>query len=373
MSSLPIDPLPSGTPANGASSSDKSSSDTVPNGTNGHHAAGVPAGQTESGDAPSPFAGQWYVVAFSEALPAGGTLVKTIADQEIVLWRTPDDAGRVQAASAVCPHWGGPLGGGRVDQHGTLTCPWHGWQFRNGYCLDRPRLKLPRYLAHDDGILLWVRLPWDIEEITEPPLQARPAESVAFWFDITIDSDVYHVQENYLDFLHPAEYHTTVFNHCRYLGKDGDVNLVELGYKLPWGKSLLTRTRVWAPTPYQVRNEVYEGLGAGTIIESHITPLSGAHSIIHEIYHVPRRITPKQGWPLMRLFMRRSAKRIRAEDAVFSSRRYDLRRRGFVDGRGLPVNGRVAPYVDEWADSEEATQAAQKLGSLIGKKAPAHY
>lgn len=35
--------------------------------------------------APSPHAGQWYVAAFSEALKPGATLVKTIADQEIVL------------------------------------------------------------------------------------------------------------------------------------------------------------------------------------------------------------------------------------------------------------------------------------------------
>jgi nitrite reductase/ring-hydroxylating ferredoxin subunit len=324
-------------------------------------------------DGMSPHAGQWYVVAFSTALAPGQTLVKTIADQEIVLWRAPHDQGRVQAASAVCPHWGGPLGGGSVDDHGTLTCPWHGWQFRNGYCLERPRLKLPRYLAHDDGILLWVRLPWDLDDVTTPPLQARPADSLAFWFDIAIESDVYHVQENYLDFLHPAEYHDTVFNHCVYLGKDDEVNLVELGYKLPFGKTLLTQTRVWAPTAYQVRNEVYAGLGVGTVIESHITPIHAGQSIIHEIYHVPRTITPKRGWSLMRWLMQRSAKRIRVEDAVFSARRYRLRSLGFVDGRGLPVNGKVAPYLDEWQESDAASQTAEKLDALVGKRAPSHF
>jgi nitrite reductase/ring-hydroxylating ferredoxin subunit len=318
-------------------------------------------------------AGHWYVVAFSQALLPGKTLVKTIADQEVVLWRTSDDEGSVQAASAVCPHWGGPLGEGAVDHNGTLTCPWHGWQFRSGYCLDRPRLKLPRYLAHDDGILLWIRLPWDIEEITTPPLQSRPAGSVAFWFDIAIESDVYHVQENYLDFLHPAEYHTTVFNHCEYLGKEGEVNLVELGYKLPFGKSLMTRTRVWAPTPFQVRNEVYEGLGKGTVIESHISPLSAERSIIHEIYHVPAATTPGRGWPLMRYFMRRSARRIREEDSLFSARRFRLRQLGFVDGRGLPVQGKVAPYLDEWPGSTEAEQATARLEKLVGKIAPSTY
>lgn len=318
-------------------------------------------------------AGQWYVAAFSQALQAGKTLVKTIADQEIVFWRSDDDRRSVQAASAVCPHWGGPLGEGKVQPNGALTCPWHGWRFRDGHCLDRPRLKLARYLAHDDGILLWVRLPWDVAEVTTPPLQQRPADALAFWFDVHVHSDVYHVQENYLDFLHPAEYHTSVFNHCVHLGREGEINLVELGYKMPLGKSLITRTRVWAPTPYQVRNEVYEGLAVGLVIESHLTPIAADHTIIHEIYHVPKAVIPDKGWPFMRYFMRKSAKRIRSEDALFSARRYLLRKRGFVDGRGLPIAGRVAPYLGDWQETEEAERSAARVADLVGKKAPAHW
>ena len=322
-------------------------------------------------------AGQWYVAAFAETLKPGNTLLKTIADQEIVFWRSRDgdfaNGGAVQAASAVCPHWGGPLGEGRVGGDGRLTCPWHGWQFRDGACLDRPRLHLPRYLAHDDGLLLWVRLPHDVDDVTEPPLQARPADSRAFWFDILIESDVYHVQENYLDFLHPAEYHDTVFNHCEYLGKEGHVNLVELGYRLPFGCSLKTRTRIWPPSPFQIRNEVYEGLGTGTVIESHITPLASDRSLIHEIYHVPASAVPTQGWPMMRHFMLRSARQIREEDALFSKRRFELRQRGFLDGRGLPVEGEYAPYLDDWADTVEAEQAAQKLENLVGRVAKVHH
>lgn len=58
---------------------------------------------------------------------------------------------------------------------------------------------------------------------------------------------------------------------------------------------------------------------------------------------------------------------------MFSERRYELRKRGFVDGRGLPINGMVAPYLDEWEDSPEAEIATQKVENLVGKKAPAHY
>ncbi|MCL4862336.1 MAG: Rieske (2Fe-2S) protein [Caldilineaceae bacterium] len=316
--------------------------------------------------------GQWYVVAFRNTLRPGHTLLKTIADQEIVFWRSQDGV-HVQAASAVCPHWGGPLGEGAVAADGALTCPWHGWQFHGGRCRQRTGLKLPRYLAYDDGLLLWVRLPWNVEDVNEPPCQARPTGVRSFWFDVLIESDVYHVQENYLDFLHPAEYHTTVFNHCVHLGKEGDVNLVELGYRLPFRRTMMTRTRVWAPTPYQIRNEVYEGLGAGMVIESHLTPLAADRTLIHELYHVPARLAPRWIWPVARYFMQRSARTIRAEDALFAQRRYLLRSRGFVDGRGLPVNGRVAPYLDEWPESVDAKVAQQKLSRLMGKKAPSHY
>ena len=161
--------------------------------------------------------------------------------------------------------------------------------------------------------------------------------------------------------MHPAEYHTTVFNHCVHLGREGEINRVELGYKLPFGKSLLTRTRVWGPTPYQVRNEVYEGLGAGMVIESHLTPVAADRTIIYEIYHVPQAITPRYGWSMMRFFMQKSAVKIRREDALFSKRRYELRKRGFVDGRGLPIQGKIAPYLDEWGESEEAERVEAKV------------
>ena len=36
--------------------------------------------------------------------------------------------GRLSAMDNVCPHRGGPLGGGVIDD-GKLICPWHGWQF----------------------------------------------------------------------------------------------------------------------------------------------------------------------------------------------------------------------------------------------------
>jgi len=36
--------------------------------------------------------------------------------------------GEICAMDNVCPHWGGPLGQGRIED-GKLICPWHGWTF----------------------------------------------------------------------------------------------------------------------------------------------------------------------------------------------------------------------------------------------------
>ena len=110
--------------------------------------------------ATDPHAGQWYVAAFGNELRAGETLVKTIADQEIVFWRTDDDGGSVHAASAVCPHWGGPLGEGKVTTDGTLTCPWHGYKYQalTGECVSAMDKRLEAYPARVDGGRVWLRL-----------------------------------------------------------------------------------------------------------------------------------------------------------------------------------------------------------------------
>lgn len=41
---------------------------------------------------------------------------------------------------AQCPHQGMPLDGARLDEHGVLTCPWHGYRFdvHDGSCPDSP-------------------------------------------------------------------------------------------------------------------------------------------------------------------------------------------------------------------------------------------
>lgn len=47
--------------------------------------------------------------------------------------------GKIYALENACPHMGGPLGEGQIDDC-LVTCPWHGWQFdvRSGKCENMP-------------------------------------------------------------------------------------------------------------------------------------------------------------------------------------------------------------------------------------------
>ncbi len=68
---------------------------------------------------------------------------------------------RFFAINSICPHMGGPLSCGRVEE-GTIHCPWHGWGFDvatgrspNGHRLERYRIQV------EDGE---VRVGWVITD-----------------------------------------------------------------------------------------------------------------------------------------------------------------------------------------------------------------
>lgn len=54
--------------------------------------------------------------------------------------------GELFALDNTCKHKGGPLGEGTV-RDGTVTCPWHGWQYdvSSGEKTDDPSVAVQRY------------------------------------------------------------------------------------------------------------------------------------------------------------------------------------------------------------------------------------
>lgn len=81
--------------------------------------------------------------------------VDTAAGRFCVRWWREDWI----AHSAVCPHMLGPLDECAPDEHGTITCPWHGYRFdivsgrsRGSKCRDLSRA--PRLQSREDKLYL---------------------------------------------------------------------------------------------------------------------------------------------------------------------------------------------------------------------------
>lgn len=69
-------------------------------------------------------------------IPEGKGITVTLDGNEIALFK---QNGQIFAINGTCPHLGGPLGEGALDD-GIVTCPWHGWQFdvKTGKCENMP-------------------------------------------------------------------------------------------------------------------------------------------------------------------------------------------------------------------------------------------
>ena len=83
---------------------------------------------------------KWYRVASADELPEGRVKVVQAGHTSLALTHYE---GRFNALDNRCPHQGGPLGEGSIE-NGWLRCPWHGWDFHpcSG---DSPG-------GHDDGV-----------------------------------------------------------------------------------------------------------------------------------------------------------------------------------------------------------------------------
>ena len=109
----------------------------------------------------------WHDVGSTADLERDGRVVARVEGREIgaVLVN-----GEVRGIRNRCPHHGGPLCLGTVEERlggapgsydltdtAVLRCPWHGWEFdpATGFCLDDPILRVAVYPAKlEDGRVL---------------------------------------------------------------------------------------------------------------------------------------------------------------------------------------------------------------------------
>lgn len=69
---------------------------------------------------------QWHKVADKGAVADGHVQALVAGHQPICLTRYQGD---VHALDNHCPHQGGPLGEGFIDERGYVICPWHGYEY----------------------------------------------------------------------------------------------------------------------------------------------------------------------------------------------------------------------------------------------------
>jgi nitrite reductase (NADH) small subunit len=86
----------------------------------------------------------------ADEIPAGGSKVVEVDGRRIALFNWE---GAIHAIDDTCPHQGGPLGEGYLEENGAVSCPWHGWTFdvRTGVSPIDPDLKVRSYPVRIEG------------------------------------------------------------------------------------------------------------------------------------------------------------------------------------------------------------------------------
>ncbi|HMA37480.1 MAG TPA: non-heme iron oxygenase ferredoxin subunit, partial [Chloroflexia bacterium] len=100
---------------------------------------------------------EWTDLAASADLADGQMHKYDLAGTAVVLLRHADG---IHAFAGTCPHFGGPLWEGKLDDH-CVTCPWHGSQFdiRDGALLHGPSTyPIPCYAVQEQDGRVQVRL-----------------------------------------------------------------------------------------------------------------------------------------------------------------------------------------------------------------------
>lgn len=278
--------------------------------------------------------GGWHVVGASTDLGADRSLVRVVAGQEVVLWRAVD--GRVLAGPGACPHLGALLANCEV-MHGRVHCRWHGLALG-----EQGRRDWSTYAAHDDGVLVWVRLPTPGEQPAErPTVPGRPPlhESIATVIAVRGRCEPGDVVANRLDPWHGTWYHPYAFSH---LTVDDDASdeerlVVDVTFRLSTRWGVPVRAEFTCPDARTIVMRIVAGEGAGSVVETHATSLAVdaqglPWTVMTEatIAHSPRKgfAVARALAGVVRPAVARTARRLWVDDMAYAERRFELRRRG---------------------------------------------
>ncbi|MCD2469453.1 DUF5914 domain-containing protein [Streptomyces sp. NPDC056374] len=288
--------------------------------------------------------GNWFVVADSREVRPDRPVGRSVGGVEVVLWRDAD--GVPVAGPGACPHLGAPLRDA-VVRCGTLICHWHGMSLDG-----RPFAGWQPWPVHDDGLLVWVRL--DAvggEAPTERPMvpvRASGSDAVSAVYTGAGACEPEDVVANRLDPWHGAWLHPYSFVDLKVLHVPPDdavdaedALVVDVAFKVAGRAVVPVRASFTSPGPRTVVMRIEAGEGAGSVVETHATPLTSAGSdrprtaVIEAVVAVSERrgfAVARAMAPLLRPAIRGASGRLWRDDLAYAERRWSLRRQGGLPG-----------------------------------------
>ena len=285
--------------------------------------------------------GNWFVFAASRDIGTDKPFGRHIGGTELVAWR--DENRGIHIAPGACPHLGAPLAKAKIECD-TLICLWHGMPLgpkgRPGW---RP------FPAFDDGILVWVRMD-DLggEEPTPVPIvPIRPPADTSVDAVVTLTGicEPDDVVANRLDPWHGAWFHPYSFARLKVIEAPTDIDvpdeddrfIVDVTFRVSRGVGVPVRAEFVCPGPRTIVMRILEGEGAGSVVETHATPMAPGPdgkprtAVIEATvassdrpgFQLARKVAP-----LLRPAMGWTAARLWKDDLDYAERRYELRSKG---------------------------------------------
>ena len=279
--------------------------------------------------------GNWYVFGASTDVRADRPFGTQVAGTEIVAWRDRQQVLRV--GPAACPHLGADLATGKVEC-GGLICPWHGLRLDGGREFGWKPLP-----AHDDGVLVWVRLDKvGGEEPTDAPmLPPRPTGlTLAAVTRLEGVCEPRDVISNRLDPWHGAWFHPYSFAQLEVISAPpadaddaADVFAVAVTFRM--GRlGMPVVAEFTAPEARTIVMRIVDGDAAGSVVETHATPIGpgpdgrARTAVIEAVIAQSDRVGvgySLRAAPLIQPLMRLVANRLWRDDLAYAERLYALR------------------------------------------------
>jgi hypothetical protein len=183
--------------------------------------------------------------------------------------------------------------------------------------------------AHDDGVLAWVRLGTESDALPAPVLPPRPRTSSMASFRMEARCEPADVIANRLDPWHGAHFHPYSFAALEVVDETDDMLTVRVEKRILGPVRVEVDATFHSPEPRTIVMTIVAGEGAGSVVETHATPIAPGRAAIVEatlatsdrpgFRHVLRLAR------FIRPFIERSARRLWVDDAAYAERLYHLR------------------------------------------------